>query len=76
MTGITIIVVAVLVIKYYQKIKQFLIEVKTELGKVAWSSRAELMGATVVVIVITAIIAVYVFVIDFLLSGGLRMLFK
>jgi preprotein translocase subunit SecE len=54
----------------------FLKEVKVELGKVAWSSRQELMDSTIVVIVTTAILAAFIGAIDIMLSNGLSMLLK
>ncbi len=58
----------------YQKVKNFIAEVRQELGKVSWSSREELMGATVVVISITAIMALFIGIIDLFLSKILSML--
>jgi len=54
----------------------FIKEVRAELGKVAWSTREELMSSTVVVIVTTAIVAVFIGVIDLILSKFLSLLFK
>jgi preprotein translocase subunit SecE len=59
-----------------QKPVNFIREVRQELGKVAWSSRNELMGATVVVMVITAIMAVFIGMIDLVLSKILTIVFK
>ena len=54
----------------------FLSEVKAELSKVSWSTRQELIGATIVVITATFILAVFIGMIDLLLSKGLSLLFK
>jgi preprotein translocase subunit SecE len=54
----------------------FLKEVKSELTKVTWSTRQEVIGATAVVIVITAIMALYIFVADVVLSRFLNMMFR
>ena len=54
----------------------FIKEVKAELGKVAWSTREELISSTIVVIVTTAIVAVFIGVIDLILSKFLSLLFK
>jgi len=54
----------------------FIKEVRAELGKVAWSTKQELVSSTVVVIVTTAIIAVFIGIIDLLLSKFLSVLFK
>lgn len=59
-----------------QKSINFLKEVKVELGKVAWSSRQELMGSTIVVIVVTVAMSLFIGLIDISLSKGLSLLFK
>jgi len=59
-----------------QKPVNFLKEVKTELGKVSWSNRQELIGSTLVVIVITFITALFIGIIDLFLSKGLSIVFK
>jgi preprotein translocase subunit SecE len=66
--ALTVIAFSLLLIKHYAKIKAFLSEVKVELGKVSWSTRQELIGATGVVVVITLILAVYIGALDSLLS--------
>lgn len=60
----------------FKKAVNFLKEVKTELGKVSWSNRKELIGATSVVISITFIMAVFIGVIDIILSKCLRLMFR
>ncbi|MDD5194735.1 MAG: preprotein translocase subunit SecE [Candidatus Omnitrophica bacterium] len=47
-----------------KKIPQFFKEVKEELKKVNWTTRKELMGAAVVVVVVSAILTAYIFAID------------
>ncbi len=69
-------ILLVLTIKNYTKIKNFILEVKTELTKVSWSTRQELMGATVVVIAITSIVAVFIGIIDLFLSKILSLMFR
>jgi len=54
----------------------FLKEVRQELGKVSWSNRQELIGSTIVVIVITAIMAFFIGIIDLFLSKVLSLVFK
>lgn len=58
-------------IKVVEKPVNFLKEVKTELTKVSWSTREELVGSTVMVIVITFILAAFIGVADLLLTKGL-----
>ncbi len=54
----------------------FLKEVKVELSKVAWSTRKELIASTIVVIVVTIILGLFVGLIDAGLSKLLTLLFK
>jgi len=54
----------------------FLKEVKAELGKVSWSTRQEVLGSTFVVIVITAIMTLFIFIADIILSKALNLLFR
>ena len=60
----------------FGKAINFLKEVKAELSKVSWSTREELIGSTMVVIVITFISAVFIGLIDLLLSKVLSVMFK
>lgn len=62
--------------KIFTKVANFLKEVKQELGKVAWSTRDELLGSTVVVISVTFIMAAFIGAIDLLLSKILSAVFK
>ena len=59
-----------------QKTTNFLKEVRGELGKVAWSTREEVLGSTFVVITITAILTLFIFVVDILLSRLLNLILK
>lgn len=54
----------------------FLREVRVEATKVSWPSRKELRDSTVVVIVMTLIMAAIIFVLDQILNLGLRQLFR
>lgn len=54
----------------------FIREVKAELGKVAWSTRQELLASTIVVIVVTIILGIFIGLIDVILSKLLTLLFK
>jgi len=58
----------------FGKIKQFFKEVKIELKKVVFPSRDEVIGSTKVVVVLVIIIAVFLGLIDMLLSKLIGML--
>ena len=55
---------------------EFLKEVKLELEKVAWPSRAELLGSTSVVIFSVILMAVFLGVVDLIFSKGIEYLIK
>jgi preprotein translocase subunit SecE len=63
-------------VSIFKKAVNFLTEVKAELGKVSWSTRQELISSTIVVIVITAIMSLFIGMIDICLSKLLSILFK
>jgi len=54
------------------KTKNFLEEVKIELGKVTWPTRKETVGTSWVVIVIIVLISLYLGVCDLLLNKLMR----
>ena len=74
--GVLGVVGLVLVIKNIAAIRKFLTEVRVELGKVSWSNRQQLIGATSVVIVITGILTVYIGIVDLGLSRFLTYLIQ
>jgi preprotein translocase subunit SecE len=49
----------------FEKIGQYFSSVQTELKKVAWLSKDELLGSTVIVGIFSLIISIFLFVIDF-----------
>jgi preprotein translocase subunit SecE len=59
-----------------QRTAEFLKEVRIEVPKVSWPSRRELRDSTIVVIVMTLIMAAIVAVLDYALVLGLRQLFR
>ena len=61
---------------FFAKIPVFFQEVRGELKKVSWPSRKDLLGATWVVFIATAILTAYIGVLDFLLSKGVSLVLK
>lgn len=53
----------------WQKLIRFIKEVRIELTKVSWSSREELIGSTLVVIVLSLIMSVFIGLVDLGLSN-------
>ncbi|MDP3142508.1 MAG: preprotein translocase subunit SecE [Candidatus Omnitrophota bacterium] len=74
--AISAIIGVILFFRYFSKIQKFINEVIVELGKVSWSTRDELISATWVVILSTAILAVFIFVVDSALSKILSSLIR
>jgi preprotein translocase subunit SecE len=52
----------------FEKIKRFLKEVNSELKKVSWPTRKETMNSTMVVIVLMFFVAVFLGIVDVVLS--------
>jgi preprotein translocase subunit SecE len=62
--------------KIIEKPIGFLKEVRTELGKVSWSTRQELIDSTILVFVITGILTLFIAAIDISLSKLLSLVIK
>jgi preprotein translocase subunit SecE len=58
-----------------ERIKLFLSETRTELKKVTWPTREELRESTIVVIVSTFMVTIFVGVVDQILSRIIRLVF-
>ena len=54
-----------------QRSKQFYTDVRSEMRKVSWPSKQEVMGTTVVVVVAVAFFGLYLGLVDDLLGLGL-----
>ena len=61
---------------FLDKAMQFLREVKVEMKKVTWPSRKQTIGSTVVVIILVFIIAFFLGIVDFGLSGVVRVVLQ
>ncbi len=56
----------------FEKIQEFLREVKIELKKVTWPSRKETLASTAVVLITVIISATFLGLVDFILSKIIR----
>lgn len=54
------------------KINKFLLEVKTEMGKVTWLKRKQLLQYVLVVVVVSAMVALFLTGLDLIFSFLLR----
>ena len=55
-----------------EKIIAFLKETRMELTKVTWPTRSEIIGSTIVTIVVSVILSVFIGIVDFGLDRGIR----
>jgi len=60
----------------FTNFKQFLSEVRKESGKVTWPGREEVVGTTTVVIVYTALVGVFLFLVDAAVTPLVNKLFS
>ena len=58
------------------KIQKFIGEVLTEMKKVSWSTRRELVDSTLIVILSSFLLGIFVGVIDFAFSKGVAVIVK
>jgi preprotein translocase subunit SecE len=59
-----------------RKIIDYIKKIYTEMRKVTWPTRRELINSTIVVIVISAIVAVIIYILDLIFSKGLAIIVK
>ncbi len=52
-----------------KKIQKFLEDVKTEMNKVSWPTREELLNSTVIVIVVSIVFTIFIFLADLVFSN-------
>ena len=58
-----------------EKIQKFLKEVVAELRKVTWPSKDELIGSTIVTIVVSTIVAIFIGIVDRILTVAIQTIF-
>lgn len=59
-----------------KKIVQFIKEVKNELKKVTWPGRKEVINSTIVVLIATAILTIFLYMVDVGLSRLVGIIIK
>lgn len=60
----------------FGKVGKFLEEVKVELKKTSWPTRRELIDATIVIIIATAILSIFIGIVDVILSKIVSLVIK
>jgi preprotein translocase subunit SecE len=59
-----------------ERIQRFLKEVVAELRKVTWPTKEELIGSTIVTIVVSLIVSLFIFVVDRTLTFAIKTIFS
>lgn len=59
-----------------EKAKQFLREVRAELERVTWPGREEVQAATIVIIVLTILLAAFIGGVDFIVNRVLGLFYR
>jgi preprotein translocase subunit SecE len=61
---------------YVSKVREFFREVTAEFRRVAWPARREVTGSTTVVLVVVVALAVFLYVVDQVLSVSVQQIFR
>jgi preprotein translocase subunit SecE len=75
LVGMVVLLVLAIRGNWFARINAFLGEVRAELKKVSWPSRAELWSATGVVIFATALMTLFIVLVDFVFDKIMRLFF-
>jgi len=59
-----------------RRMRQFLVEVVSELKKTTWPGRREVYGTTMVVVVAVMICAAYLWLVDMVLNRAMNLVFQ
>ena len=59
-----------------EKVKEFLLGVRTEMGKVAWPERAQVQSATILILILVIVLAVIIGALDLIITQVLGLFFK
>lgn len=58
-----------------EKFSKFLKEVVAEMRKVTWPTKEELIGSTIVTIVVSVIVSIFIGIVDRILTLGIHQIF-
>jgi preprotein translocase subunit SecE len=61
---------------WWNRGRVFLVEVRNELKRVTWPSRKEVYAATIVVILFSLVLGVFLWIVDLILTRGMSALFQ
>ncbi|PWB70110.1 preprotein translocase subunit SecE [candidate division GN15 bacterium] len=58
-----------------EKVKKYLKETVAELRKMSWPTREELIGSTIVVVVVSLVVAIFIGIVDRILVYAVKAIF-
>jgi len=58
-----------------QKVIKFLKETRTEMTKITWPTKNEIIGSTIVTVVVSIVVSIFIGAVDFILDKGVRAVF-
>ena len=58
-----------------EKIKRYLKETSAELRKMTWPTKEELIGSTTVTVIVSFVVAIFIGIVDRILTYGIHLLF-
>jgi preprotein translocase subunit SecE len=61
---------------WIDRARRFLSEVRNEMGRVSWPTRREVWATTIVVILFSTVVGLYLFVVDLGLSSAIGWVFR
>ena len=61
---------------WWGRSRRFLSEVRNEMGRVTWPSQKEVYATTIVVILFSVTMGVYLWLVDLVLTNGLNWVYK
>jgi preprotein translocase subunit SecE len=61
---------------WWNRARTFLLEVRNELRRVTWPSRTEVYAATIVVILFSILLGLFLWIVDLILERGILTLFQ
>jgi preprotein translocase subunit SecE len=59
-----------------EKIQKYLKETMAELRKMTWPTKDELIGSTIVTVVVSFIVAIFIGIVDRILTFGITTIFR
>jgi preprotein translocase subunit SecE len=63
-------------VNWWNRSRTFLVEVRNELKRVTWPSRKEVTATTIMVIVFSAVLGVFLWIVDLILDRAVVSLFQ